>query len=364
MASSKPVVIANPNIDISSDEEEDEDSQEEFVPYTKRPEWNDLSPVPQDDGPYSVVSIRYSETFQETYDYFRAVIAKTEISERAFQLTHDCIKLNPSNYTVWHYRRVLLEKLGKNLVEELDYIEGVIAKNQKNYQVWEHYKYVLNEIKRKQSQDELDEQTLRVKQFIRSVLEDDSKNYHAWQQLQWLILDLSKWDGELAFVEKLVADDIRNNSAWNHRFYVIQNTSGFTDEVIESELEYTLKKIMLAPNNESAWNYLMGVIRKADRNIDTFPNVVATCESLYEDAEKRSSYLLGFMVTSFGEKLKALLPTISSDGDTTANMEQFRQVYNQALDYCDQLATKVDTIRKQYWQYQARLLAEKYQNLL
>lgn len=361
---SKPIVIDNLNIDISSDEEEEEESQEEFVPFQKRPEWSDLKPVPQDDGPFSVVSIRYSDTFKETYDYFRAVIAQTEVSERAFQLTHDCIKLNPSNYTVWHYRRVLLEKLGKNLVEELDYIEAVIAKNQKNYQVWEHYKYVLNEIKRKQSQEDLDEQTLRVKLFIRSVLEDDSKNYHAWQQLQWLILDLSKWDGELAFVEKLVGDDIRNNSAWNHRFYVIQNTSGFTDEVIQTELEYTLKKVQLAPNNESAWNYLMGVIRKADRTIDSFPNVIATCESLYQDPEKRSSYLLGFMVTDLSEKLKGLLPSLPSDGEETPTMAQFREFYNQAIAYCDQLTNKVDTLRKSYWQYQSNLLAEKYKSLL
>ncbi|GAJ12714.1 unnamed protein product, partial [marine sediment metagenome] len=28
------------------------------------------------------------------------------------------------------------------------------------------------------------------------------------------------WDGELAFVDQLIEEDVRNNSAWSHRFFV------------------------------------------------------------------------------------------------------------------------------------------------
>lgn len=359
------VTITNPNIDISSDEEED--SLEHFVPYKERPEWADVKPIPQDDGPYSVVSIRYTETFQETFDYFRAILASKEISERAFDLTHSCIGLNPSNYTVWHYRRVLLENLNKNLLDELEYIESTISRNQKNYQVWEHYKYVLSQIKRKLDQKQLSNVNLievatKVKRFIRSILSDDSKNYHAWQQLQWLIRDWSQWDGELEYVEKLVDDDIRNNSAWNHRFYVIQRTTGFSEEVIQAETEFAIKMINLAPNNESAWNYLLGVIHKSGKSISSFPNVLESCEKLYQDPEKRSSYLLGFLVTHLGETLEESKSGASTEGGD--NQDTFRQIFNQAIDYCNQLASKVDTLRQQYWKYQANLLTDKFQPLL
>ena len=32
------------------------------------------------------------------------------------------------------------------------------------------------------------------------------------------------WDKELEYVDELLSIDLRNNSAWNHRYFVIENT--------------------------------------------------------------------------------------------------------------------------------------------
>lgn len=87
--------------------------------------------------------------------------------------------------------------------------------------------------------------------------------------------------GSFVRVADLLHVDVRNNSAWNHRFFLVfesgrpsaaapntadksPSTTSSTGEadakVYEREWEYVKSKILLAPNNASAWNYLRGCV--------------------------------------------------------------------------------------------------------
>nr|CAB3246668.1 fta protein [Phallusia mammillata] len=311
------------------------DEDESYKMYKDRPEWNDVKSVPQDDGPAPVVQIAYSEKFKDVFDYFRAVMAMNEKSERALELTGSAIELNPANYTVWHYRREVLKALKKDIAVEMKFLSQIIMEQQKNYQVWHHRRALVE-----WSQDfseELD--------FTADIISRDQKNYHAWQHRQWVIQEFEQWDGELDFIDKLLEQDVRNNSAWNERYFVIEHTTGFTDEVVKREIEYAIKKINLATKNESAWSYLRGVLQ--DKGLTWSKSLCDQIHS-WRGEGLRSPHLAAFLLDMFDEDLE------KKKCDVNKTMDKVRSL-------CKELAEDTDTVRRKYWNFVLQRMTKEYE---
>ncbi|MQM13446.1 hypothetical protein Taro_046371 [Colocasia esculenta] len=231
------------------------DEDEGWVPFSRRPGWSDVVPIPQDDGPNPVVPIAYRDEFRETMDYFRAVYFANERSYRSLQLTSEAIKINPGNYTVWHFRRLIIDSLNVDLWEELEYVDEIASSNSKNYQIWHHRRWLAEKLGTGSANKELE--------FTKKILALDAKNYHAWSHRQWVLQAFGGWEDELDYCCQLLDDDIFNNSAWNQRYFVITRSPllGGLQGTRESEGRYAVEAILKNPENESPWRYLRGLYK-------------------------------------------------------------------------------------------------------
>lgn len=330
------------------DESDDDDdsttrsNSPEYISYKTRPEWADIEPI-SIKTQTSIMDIKYSARYEETFSYFRAMLVLDELSERSLALTADCIELQRSNFSVWYFRRRILKKLTHHLNHELSFIERVIENEPKNYQVWHHRKTIVEWLN-DGSQD---------KQLTASVLSIDNKNYHAWQHRQWVVKEFSLWDGELEFTDSQLITDLRNNSAWNHRFFVIKETRRCEDSIwIQEELQIVQKRIEQLPNNESSWSYLRGLLLLTYNSLIVHEETTAFCEKLYTEKSIRSPHLLAFILDVIHEKLSNSTKPLR----TPINKNALKA---QANELCKTLS-ETDKIRSRYWTYVGLKMKEFY----
>jgi len=83
-------------------------------------------------------------------NYFRAVMQRDERSERALELTAEVIALNAANYSVWYYRRLLIDDLKVDLLKELEFVTKIGRSSPKNYQIWQHRKVLIEKVAKSQ----------------------------------------------------------------------------------------------------------------------------------------------------------------------------------------------------------------------
>ncbi|KAJ8755305.1 hypothetical protein K2173_019103 [Erythroxylum novogranatense] len=330
----------------------DKDEGETVLP-SQRPDFADVIPIPQDDGPNPVVPIAYKQDFVEIMNYFRALYLKDERSPRALQLTHQAILLNPGNYTVWHFRRLILEALNLDLLEELDIVEKIAKNNTKNYQIWHHRRWVAEKLG--------NDATARELQFTRKILSLDAKNYHAWSHRQWVLQALGGWEDELDYCKQLLEEDAFNNSAWNQRYFVITRSPllGGLKAMRNSEVNYTIEAILANPENESPWRYLRGLYKGDSESLVNDPQVPSVCLkvlSVKDNPVFALSMLLdllchGFRANQeFRDLVAGLSPSVPDEPDSDL-----------AKTICSKLE-QLDALRANYWRWRKSSLPRAIQD--
>ncbi|KAL1894727.1 CAAX geranylgeranyltransferase alpha subunit [Sporothrix stenoceras] len=347
--------------------------------YAQDPDWDDVVPIALDEPEGALAAIAYPEAYAEAISYLRAVMAKPEYSTRCLRLTEHVISLNPAHYTVWLYRFSIVNALQLPVEAETEWLNGVALQNLKNYQIW-HHRYLLAEYYYPQIASNADAVTKFARSemaFLATILSEDTKNYHVWSYRQYLVRKLGYWvDDERKSMEAFIRQDVRNNSAWSHRFFLVfsdpNNSSNISQAdkdnnkeptksleasigelnishdpevpaaIVDREIAYAQEQILKAPQNESPWNYLRGVLTKGGRplaSVDEFAQQFVTGVGSGDNEsgeEVKSTHAMDFLASVYEEK-----------GDKA-----------QAAVYLQRLAEKWDPIRAGYWQYRKQQLGQ------
>ncbi|KJZ74987.1 hypothetical protein HIM_05473 [Hirsutella minnesotensis 3608] len=347
--------------DLSATEIEDEKKRRRDMATLKRelygeipgtlandPEWDDVIPIPQNEPEDALAKIAYPDDYAEAVSYLRAVMAAEECSPRCLRLTEHVISMNPAHYTVWLYRFKIISTLKLHVPDEIQWLNEVAMANLKNYQIWHHRQLLVDYYHPSIASDSDAVKKLgrSETEFITNILQEDSKNYHVWSYRQYLVGKLGLWTpSELGSTQNMIEDDVRNNSAWSHRFFIVfsdpttstENCSPMThdpkvpDNIIDRELAYAKDKISIAPQNQSGWNYLRGVLIKGSRQLSTVCEFVSQYVSdLGQDDEKvQSSHALDLLSEIYHEQ-----------GDVDNAELCLRRLWE-----------KWDPIREGYWKY-------------
>mmetsp|Transcript_44980 Transcript_44980/g.75047 ORF Transcript_44980/g.75047 Transcript_44980/m.75047 type:complete len:324 (-) Transcript_44980:71-1042(-) len=302
-----------------------------WVPYRERPDWADVTPIPQEEGPNPVVAIGYSDEFVDVMDYFRGIVASGEKSQRAIDITHEVIARNGASCTGWHWRWLCLQSTDANLLKELEYCDHLSTRYTKNYQLWYHRRLIVESIGISVAQREI--------KYLDGLLVDDSKNYHMWSHRQWLVRTYGLWDEDLALVNSLIRIDLRNNSAWNERYFIM--TRGGTDmahllAAAGNEREYTSTYIEKAPDNESAWTYARALPSDPAMGVSPIAVLVPLATNILE-AHSHNVHALSLMAEAAVEQIAM-----------AAHSKEQEQAALLAISYYKKLI-EVDPMRVRYW---------------
>ena len=157
-------------------------------------------------------------------------------------------------------------------------------------------------------------------------------------------------------------EDVRNNSAWNQRYFVINQTTDYTGEVLDQEIVFALLKIDEDIYNESPWNYLRGVTQNLDEVYkhqikEPFNKTVLEhvrfllSEERVPKVKQLSPFLCMFAMDCFEELFES---------DKISPEQKCNVFRDEVSPILHKLQFKDDIVRKNYWKFLRLKLVNRF----
>ncbi|GIX80228.1 geranylgeranyl transferase type-2 subunit alpha [Caerostris darwini] len=186
-----------------------------------------------------------------------------EFDEEALELTARILEKNPDFYTLWNYRREILQFLKNEKAEEeikrlslieLDLTQNCLKVNPKSYSAWHHRYWVM------EFNPEGDwKRELKLCNFF---LSQDERNFHCWDYRRLVCKKCNvSCEEELDYSTELIEKNFSNYSAWHYRSTLLPivhydaSKNSVKEDVLLKEFHLTQNAAFTDPDDQSVWFY-------------------------------------------------------------------------------------------------------------
>lgn len=246
--------------------------------------------------------------FRAAYDEVFALRDKNDLSAEALKRVDVLLTINPELYTIFNYRRRILQRLwtpsqemeaavaGENrrnmVVSELKWNGDILKADYKVYSAWLHRRWLLGQL----DQGTLAAALAKERKQCEAILTLDKRNFHAWGYRRWVMSQQNALDGidadkrvtdfeavleldaqEDAFTQAKIQDNFSNYSAWHSRIALFENfataylnavargpdasdaSMAILDRIlmmIEGDVQLAIKAFFCDAEDQSTWFYM------------------------------------------------------------------------------------------------------------
>ncbi|PKI82282.1 Bet4p [Malassezia vespertilionis] len=215
---------------------------------------------------------------------------KEQLLDQDMALTQQSMRTHPKVYWLWNHRRWCLESLPSEEAErkwrqELSLVDMMLGMDPRNFMGWNYRRYVIAELAAAMVRDEQEQQTIPPfpSSLSSPALSTQAKNAH---------LELA--NEELRYTLKKIEHNFSNFSAWHYRSKLIPriwDAQGL-DETMriqerDKEFELLQQAMYTDPGDSSIWIYHRWLVSQAPtkRTLDAQIQVIAELLELEPDSK-------------------------------------------------------------------------------
>lgn len=199
-------------------------------------------------------------------------------------------KMMTDSTTIFNYRKEIIlynkktmtpENYYDLLKQEIQKITALTMSSPKSYVLWNHREFVLNQASPYEADNGMYSKCLLIQDLAMCnlFLMKDDRNFHVWNYRLVVVLLISKYfndkfydllDKEIEFSMKKIKESCSNFSAWHYRakliniYFCHKNISWNSEECIsyfKEDLNFLQKAMYTDPKDQSPWNYHLLLIQ-------------------------------------------------------------------------------------------------------